>query len=160
MGKFRGMEATLDVDLRDVIDGFNDINRASRNLRPAFRKLSPIMRKDQTEHFRLRVGPDGAWPKKAASTRARNKFLRKGRKPSPSLLGKMRTAFSVDFTRSELTTLSKVDWSLAHQDGLVVGRGVKMPKRTHHYMSAEFLVIADREIEEHVFGPWEKGARR
>lgn len=160
MAAFKGMEARADLDLRDVFDGFRDINRAARNLRPVFRTLAPIMKKDQQEHFRLKVGPDGAWPKKAASTRARNKFLRKGRKPRAALLGIMRTAFSVEFSRSELTAISKIPFSGAHQDGARVGRGVNLPKRTHHYMSSDFLVVADRQISQHVFGAWERGAKR
>lgn len=149
------MEPTLDLDLRDVFDGFEDISRAARNLTPVFQRLVPDMRRDQESHFAEQKGTDAAWPPRAAST-----MKRRGKSARGGLLGKLKSAFRVEFSRVEIAAFEIVEWSGVHQDGGRVGHGAVIPQREHMYMSTTFLNIADERIAKHVFGAWQRGAKR
>ncbi len=156
------LRATADLDLRKLFREYDKMGKRGKNLRPAFRVLVPFMKADQIENFKRQEGPTGKWPPKAASTRAkalgkaRSSAKSKGRRPpkrgSRKLLGKLSKSFVVFFDRDGLIAESKVPWSDVHQKGGTVGRGSKIPARVHHWMSVDFLLIAKREIERHVFG--------
>lgn len=164
-----GINGTADFDFRKLFREYGKVGRRGKNLRPAFAKLAPFMTADQKQNFKRQEGPDGPWPPKAASTRGRQlkrasaSARRKGRKPpkrgSKKLLGKLSTAFTVSFDRRELRAESKVPWSGVHQEGATVGRGSKIPARVHHWMSNEFLAIAEKQITDHVFGKFGRPAR-
>lgn len=149
------MEPKLDLDLRDVFDGFEDMKRAARSLKPVFQRLVPDMRRDQESHFADQKGSESAWPPRADSTRKRRKkSARRG------LLGKLKTAFRVEFSRDEIAAFEIVAWSGIHQEGGTAGHGAVIPQREHMYMSTTFLNIADERIGEHVFGAWQRGAKK
>lgn len=142
--------------------------KAGRNLRPVWSKLKPVMIKDQKEHFRLRLGPDGIWPPRAETTgkrqlrSSRRRAIKKGRKPPKNasrrvLGGKMATAFGVAFNRDALAAKSKIPWSGSHQEGDQIGRGRwDLPKRTHLYLSDKFLALVEERIEQHLLKGWLK----
>ena len=147
-----GLDPGIDIDLRDVFDGFKDIEIQSRDLRQAWKKLEPLMKADQLEHFRLKTGPERGWEARKESTIGRHGKRR--------LLGKLRTGFTIDFDREQIRAVTLAPWSQAHQDGATVGHGTKLPKRVHRYMSQAFLLVADQHISELVFGVWDRKAKR
>lgn len=149
------IDLEVSFDLEDVLDGFNEMSRAGRDLRRAWRELKPVLKVDIREHFRAREGPDGKWPPLAASTKEKRKAARGGRRRRGGLLGKLRTAFTIEFDEKELRAESRVpEWASAHQDGATVGRGAKLPKRTHIWMSNEFIDRAVERLIEHITRRW------
>ena len=149
------MEPTLDLDLREVFGGFDAIKLASKNLSPVFQRLVPDMRRDQESHFAEQQGRDSAGPPRSEATLKRRKKSARG-----GLLGRLKSAFVVEFSRDEIAAFEIVPWSGVHQEGGTVGHGAVIPQREHIYMSTTFLNIADERIAEHVFGAWSRGAKR
>jgi len=101
-----------------------------------------MLKQDQRENFRLREGPDGKWARLSPTTRRKRrkaKNKRRKRRPLQATLGKLKTAFWIDLGRQYLLAVSKVPWAHVHQDGGAVGKGARMPKRTHLYLSHEFI---------------------
>ena len=136
----------VDTDLEDVVEGFNEMTRAGRDLRRAWRDLKPVLKVDLREHFRQREGPDGKWEPRQPRQRNRG---RRRRRRGP-LLGKLRTAFRIVFDRKELRALGQVPWAHIHQDGGTAGKGAQIPQRTHMYMSKEFVDIVVKRILDHI----------
>jgi len=136
----------MDWDLRELDKGFAAMLRAAKNLKPVWRKLEIPMEVDQESHFDARAGSEGKWPAKASATRKRDK--RKGaRSRSKKPLGnRMKSAFEIIIERKEMAAISKVEWAEAHQFGMRVGRGVKLPVREHLYLGERFLRRALPEI--------------
>ncbi len=122
------------VDVRDVDRAIEEMLRAGHNLGPAFRIAKPIMRADQREHASRRMGPDGPWPQRAASSLAK---ARRGRKRTRKPLGKLPTATTYTATSTGLRAVSRVPWSGAHQFGARVGRGAQLPARPFLWISDE-----------------------
>lgn len=152
------LELDVDIDLEDVIEGFDAMSRAGRNLHPVFRPLEPVLKADIRAHFDLREGPDGPWPPLAAATQAkrrqdavrrgkprRTKSGRKSRAVAKPL-NRLKTSFTVRSGRDFLRGKSKVKWSGAHQDGATVGHGAELPARTHMYASDLFMDICVSRI--------------
>jgi phage gpG-like protein len=134
------LEVTFDIDLEDVIDGFDDMKREARDLTSAWREASPDLQKDIREHGRRKEGPDDKWPKLAKSTLKNRKAKRKrGKKPAVAILGKLRRNFTIEWGPKFLRARSRVLWSGVHQEGGVVGHGAVIPARPHIYAGKEFF---------------------
>ncbi len=146
-----GVFGTVDLDLREVENGFKGMIKAGQNFKRVWRKLAPTMKEDQKEHIRLQLGPDGVWPPLAKSTKKRrNKrkiFTRKMAKGD---------ATSVSFSRTELVVASNIEWADVHQSGGVAGKGAKIPERTFIYLSDKFIAIALPKIRDHLLRGWRK----
>ena len=133
-------EVTADIDLEDVIDGFNDMERKARNLTKVWREIAPDMKKDIREHGRKKEGPDAKWEKLAKSTRAKRKARKAaGRKTAVAILGKIRTSFRIEWGPKFIRGRSMIPWSGAHAEGETVGRGSVLPERTPFFVSEAFL---------------------
>jgi hypothetical protein len=119
---------------RAIANGLRKLDKIGRDVRPILRGLRGLVVADQRDHRRKQEGPDGKWPKRAASTIARYKQMRKaGRKPPRGLLGRLPAAFRVRYERATLVLESIVKWSLAHQKGLGV------PEREYYWVSRQLL---------------------
>lgn len=138
-----GVGATVDYDLRDLDEGFADMLKAAKDLRPAFRKLAPDMKRDQLEHGRTQSGPDGKWQPLSKATRAR-------RKKRKIFSARFIKSFTVEIARKEMAAIHKIPWAGAHQFGERVGRGVKLPARVFVYLGDKFIAKALPEMRDHV----------
>lgn len=112
-----------------------------RGLRPIMQVLKAPLKVDQLDHAQHQRGPEGAWPARAAST------MREYAKPSnrrllKKPLGKLSTQVSYKTTSHSAIAESRVAWSLAQQDGAVVGRGSKLPPRPFLWISDQMLELA------------------
>lgn len=143
------MEPVVSIDLEDVFDGFDELSRAGRDLRPVWRELKPVLKADLRMHTE---GPDGPWPPRAKTPRAR-RGRRRRRRRGP-LLGRLKTAFQFEFDHKQLRAVNRIPWSGAHQTGAVVGKGVELPQREFAYASDEFIELMVKRILEHVTRRW------
>lgn len=150
----------FDVDIRDVVHGFDSMKRAARNLRPVWQALEPVAKQDQREHARLQSGPRGPWAPLAASTQESRSSARRAKKAGRTrarrslrgrkVLGRLPSLVAVEFDSQRFLTLSKVPWSGAHQDGAIVGKGARLSAREHVYFSDEFQAVAARLLTAHL----------
>lgn len=104
-----------------------------------FREARGPARFDQNHHDRKEEGPDGHWPALHPSTIARYAKLArsKRRRSKPrKLLGRLPKALISIVTSQSLIVRSRVPWASAHQNGAIVGRGARLPRR-------QFLWISD-----------------
>ncbi len=128
---------------RVITRGIRSLEKLGRDLRPVLRALRKPVLDDQRDHRKKQEGPDGKWPKLAASTRERYKQMRRaGRKAPRGILGRLPTAFRVRYERKSLVVESIVRWSRAHQDG----KGV--PERRYYWISRSLLAAA-RDVVVH-----------
>jgi hypothetical protein len=150
------IQGRVDLDLRDVIDGFEDMRGAAKNLMPVWQRLLPLFRSDVKSNAKSRSDDEGkAWPKHSSATIEKRRSLRrKGRKVPRGILGKLRFGFAFDRDRTQIQARSKVDrfrtgtvGAEIHQDG-----GGRTPKRTFAYVSDRMIDVALDEIVEHVTG--------
>jgi len=144
---------SLRLDLEDVLDGYDAMSRAGRDLTAVWREVTPLVRRDQSEHARLQEGTEGRWPKLAASTVAQRRAAKaRGRKSRPvrNALGKLPRSVVVRYNRQVLKIESKVPWSGVHQDGGSVGRGATVPAREHVYFSAQALDRIVERLAQHI----------
>jgi phage gpG-like protein len=160
------LELRFDLDIEDIVDGFEDMSRAGRNLTPVWSQLEPVLKADIRAHFDLREGPDGPWAPLAASTvakrrqdatrRGKGRRTKSGRKSRAvaNPLNRLRTSFHVRYSRDYLRAVSKVEWSGAHQDGATVGKGAVLPAREHIYGSDQFLDIAESRLMAWIGAAW------
>lgn len=105
-----------------------------------FRRCRPLVRADQRQHAAKQEGPDGAWPPLASSTKERRARMAKlgktsKRKASSRMLGRLPGANRMDINRSRLRDMSRVRWSMIHQEGGIAGHGARIPRRTFKWVS-------------------------
>ncbi len=136
------VSATLDI--RDVENGLDAMERRSHSLGTAFRELKAPLRLDQKDHRKKRQGPSAAWAPAAASTRARRLSSPKHR-PS-KLLGRLPGAVSYKADSTSVTGTSRVLWSGVHQDGGTVGHGSRLPARPFLWISDDMIRIAENTL--------------
>jgi phage gpG-like protein len=160
------LDLDVDLDIEDLIEGFDAMKRKAANLSPVWSQLTPVLKADIRAHFDLREGPDGPWKPLAASTvakrrqdatrRGKGRRTKSGRKSRAVAqpLNRLRTSFVVRHGRDYLQAISKVPWSGAHQDGATVGRGSVLPARPHIYGSEQFLDITRSRILDFVGRAW------
>ncbi len=137
-----------------------------RVVREAMRLCRTALREDQKQHAQEQAGPEGAWPERSHRTIARASRRRRGRTATGRrrshrrpgrLLGRLPTAMDVKATAAGISAESRVDWSLAQQEGATVGRGAILPARPFHWMSEEFLIVADRALLDGLDTAWAGG---
>lgn len=148
------LDASFDIDIRDWETGANAMIRAARNLKPVWRRLEIPMELDQESHFAKQEGPDGKWPKRAASTLDARR--RRGRNKG-KMLGKLKTAFKIAIERKSIEAFSLVEWAESHQFGGTVGRGSRLPRREHLYIGAKFAQLAFDEIGKFLTAKFARG---
>lgn len=73
----------LDLDLRDVEDGFRGISLKSKELRPVFSAVQKDLREDIREHFARTLAEEGPWPGWSRATMDRFLAERKSVGPGP-----------------------------------------------------------------------------
>ncbi len=136
-----------DIDLRDLDRGLEGMRRNGNDVRPVFRALRPVFRKDQQAHFTERRGPFGSWaPRSAASVRRilvgnvtrKGKVKKRAQRRIENQLGRLKTALSATYNAREMVIASKVSWAGIHQFGGVAGRGAHIPARPFLWISDEF----------------------
>jgi phage gpG-like protein len=137
---------TIKMDLRSLDAGIKDAVKNGRNLSPVFRDLLPLMKADQKVHFRSSESPDGSWRARAQST-----VKSHGKRP---ILGKLRSAFTVEFGPKFIRALSKVKWSGVHQEGGTAGYGARIPQRTHLWLSDDFVDLAIDRMNAMIWRAW------
>lgn len=143
------------VDLSDVDRGIAGLVRASKDLTPVFRAARKPLRKDQREHAREAKGPQGSWPPRSPFTLDRLKRKRKSRRGRVRrILGRLPGAIDVRYDSTRIVATSQVAWSAAHQDGAVVGRGSKLPRRRFLYASDKLLKIIRLLMNAHIVKGW------
>jgi phage gpG-like protein len=146
-----------DVDIRDVNRGLRKVAEFGGNPRLILLPLRKPLRADQRAHAKAQEGSGGKWRPRAASTveaiKGRRRAARRARKAgertrkskrsmSPRILGRLPGAIDVKVEGRALVARSKVDWSLAQQDGGRVGR-----RRRTRIPGREFLWISDRMLD-------------
>jgi phage gpG-like protein len=134
------VEPTFELDLEDVLRGYDAMRGAGADLSAAWRDLAPLAEHDQDAIAAAKEGTAGPWPKRARGAR------RRARK----LLGRLPTSVHVKYDKHRFRKESKIPWSGAHQDGSTVGRGATLPQREHVYFTEEFLAAAIARIEQHL----------
>jgi phage gpG-like protein len=160
------------VDLGDFQRGIRAMRRRAALLGPVFRELRPALRRDQTEHARRQEGPQGKWPKRAASTMGRvdarasvrvtrrkdkksgKRVTRRVKQTKP--LGTLPRTVKAKAEADRVYAKSPVPWALAHQLGERVGRGVKLPARPFLWISDKLLRKAGELIEKRLADAWRK----
>ena len=149
------MDASLNIDLDDLVKAEGVIKRRTRNLKKPFSRLSLPMKSDQKANFARREGPEGKWPPLAAETRGRKGHKKSRgktagrtktgkRRKRAATLGLLKQAFVIQFGKQHLIAKSTARFAngttaAIHQDGGIAGHGAKIPARTHLYMSAQFV---------------------
>ena len=124
----------------DVKRGLRGLLRAGQDIGPLLQEARKPLRTDQREHQRRRRGPDGPWPKTAASTVRGRGHTKSGRRRRRRPLGRLPGLLTVRVIgRDTLVARSRVDWAYVHQHGGRVGRGARIPARPFLYFGAEFL---------------------
>lgn len=167
------MRFTVKVDLTQVTHDLASMEAAAAKLRPVWGSLRKPMRDDQSDHARKQAGPEGKWPKNAASTIERRQQAKRGRRRAmkaaktkskfsnarrqfraPKLMGSMpnRTVKVQTLGGDGLQAISKVAWSGVQQDGGRVGRGSRIPARPFLWLSDGFMAKATDAIETHLVG--------
>lgn len=138
------IEATLNWDLEELFEGYDEMSAAGRDLRPVWREVKPLVREDVRDHFKTREGPDDTWPPRDKASRGQRRML----------LGRLRTAWSFEIFPRLLRIVSKVPWSGVHQDGGRAGHGASIPQRVHMYFSEKFLDVLVDRLAEHLVRRW------
>lgn len=147
------------VDDRDVRRGLLGLKRRGKNMRSVFVRLKKPFRDDIRGFQKRRMGPDGAWAPRAASTKERDKGAKtvggkkggkKGkrfrRRRKRDLLGVLPKAVSIKTLNKGFRAEAKVPWASVHHDGGTVGNGAVLPARPFLFFSESFLDLAEREI--------------
>ncbi len=127
----------------------------------AMRELRAPMRTDQKEHAREQRGPDGPWPKRktAAQVAAGDRRRRSRKRPSRRrVLGRLPGAIKISHDRTSVVVSSKVPWSLAHQEGAIVGHGARLPKREFLWISPKLRGIAVALLEQNMVEAFNRGS--
>jgi len=137
------MEPTFELDLEDVLDGYDAMRGAGADLTPVWREVEDLAKHDQAAIGATQEGTDGPWPKRARA---------QGRRRARKLLGRLPTSVHIKYDKHRFRKESKIPWSGAHQDGATVGRGAVLPKREHVYFTDEFLAETIARIEQHIAG--------
>lgn len=142
------VECTVRVD--GIVAALHRLAKLDRTR--VFKELRGPARFDQNHHDRTAEGPDGRWPALAASTLARNKWIRsrkgtkaKARLPgsrrrrpkSRKLLGRLPRALESIVSAHSLAIRSRVrrGLGLVHQAGGRAGRGSRIPRRQYLWIS-------------------------
>lgn len=164
------------VDISSVHEMFRTLEGRSADLRVPFRQIRRDVNQDLLEHFEQKRGPAGGWPDWAASTeekflgwrnnrptgrrahgwgsranvhnrgKKRGQLTLRGAKRRGNVLGKLKSAWRFLIDKASLIAISRVPFSLAHQDGDIVGHGARLPARKHMWLSPEVVVRATRTL--------------
>jgi hypothetical protein len=134
------IELAAQVDLRDVEKGI-DAMANPRAVAKGLRDIKKPLRDDQRDHAKKNEGPDGRWAPRTTKSRKR-------------LLGRLPSAVKVIMTSTSVSVRSSVRWSGAHQDGDVVGHGVRLPPRTFLWVSDGMKTKAADLLRAAVAGEW------
>jgi hypothetical protein len=159
------IETTVKLDLSEFKRAGKRLSYAAKDLRPVWRRTHRVWKEDIREQVKRRTGPEGKFPPLAGATQEKRRKQRASprgkkwkRKMARGLLGKLRFPIVVSYARQRMRAISKIDWSVAHQYGLVVGRGVRLPQRTHVYASGHFLDHVHNLIRRRLKRAWYQGA--
>jgi phage gpG-like protein len=95
----------------------------------------------------LLSGPDGA----KASKSLRGRIERAGGKSSSKILGRLPAANKMQVKSGALTAGSTVDWAHAHNEGLSVGKGAKLPQRTYVTVEEEDMNVLVNLVVDYIF---------
>lgn len=153
-----GAYVSATVDIGDVEQGLEAMQRRAHQLGPAFVEVKAAMKVDQREHREAQSGPEGKWPGRAASTLAAAKHRKK--KLPRKILGKLPTAIAYKALPFAAIGESRVRWSQIHQDGGHVGRGHRalLPARPFLWISDKLLRATESILERVLLAAW-GGAR-
>lgn len=147
-----GAFVSATVNIGDVEQGLDAMERRAHALGPAFAEIKSAMKLDQREHRDDQAGPDGKWSPRAASTIAMAKQRHK-RLPR-RVLGKLPTAVAYKSTALGAVGESRVKWSLSQQDGGRVGRGAVLPARPFLWISDKLLAAAAEIVDRKLAEAW------
>lgn len=155
------IDPVVKLNFDEVKKANGRLSRAAKDLRPVFRPGAKIWRADLREALKAQEGPEGKHPPLSAATlemRRAQKSSPRGkkwkRKLARGMLGKLWAPLVAAYSKERLRVFSKVDWAGAHQTGATVGHGVKLPERTHVYVTAPFLEWVLARINEHIHRAW------
>lgn len=167
------MPAKVTADLKDLRKAHKRMARAAGNLRKVWRKLRTPLRKDQREHMRAQEDSKGGkWKPLSTATRERRiskggragKLTKRGRlkkkvvRDLSKILGqKLVTGARIKIDRREISITSKAGVVAgAHQKGLTVGKGSRLPKREFFYISTELAKKATIMLAKHMADAFNK----
>lgn len=138
---------TARFDMKFVEDSILELERRGTDLRKPFRVIRKEMRLDTRDHAKKKEGPEGKWPARAPSTRAK---VRKGSGRARRLMGRLPSAVEYFAEKRRVVGRSKARrWAHIHMTGGTVANGAKIPPRP-------FLWISDKLIDTAatVLGRW------
>jgi phage gpG-like protein len=162
---------TASVDLTQVMRSLARAAKAGKDLRPVWKAMRPLLKADLADHAQKQQGPDGAWPRRAASStakiigatgglvrlrggrsgpmRMRKRTLRRLSQP---MLGRFRlpNTYQWSMTGQALRATSRVEWSGIHQEGGRAGRGALIKARPFAWASDGLVDAAVVALRTHL----------
>lgn len=142
-----------DQDMRAAL---RRMKRKAGSLGPVLKELRGTLRADLKAHGAQQESPDGKWAPRAAASKSRKPGRTKSgrRRAKRKLLGRLLTAINFNVRGKSLIAMSKVRWSMAHQDGGRVGHGAVLPARPFIFISPTFAAHANQRIRDYVLEEW------
>ena len=112
----------IEIDDRGVLDAFNRLQSAARDLSPAMEAIAGLLESRTAENFANQSGPSGPWP--ALKSQPRNKKRTRAQilVDVGTLKRSITSAFGADFA----TVGTNVVYAAIHQLGGEAGRGRKV----------------------------------
>lgn len=174
------MYTETQIDISDVLRGFDLMRARASDLTLVFRDLKEYLKEDIAEHFREEEGPGGAWAERAESTLERARFSmlnaprRRGRGRAAAVgpmlrqrrtarnrkktLGRFRAvgAYVFKATATSLTMTPRGPWAGVHQYGGIVGHGSKIPARPFLWLSDRVINRFEESLHLHIMSGWLK----
>ena len=147
------LDIAAKVDLGQVEASIRELERRGQDLKPALRIIGKEMRLDTRDHARAKAAPDGKWAPRAAET---IRAARKGSGRARRFMGRLTTAVDYIAQNKQVIGRSKVPWSGAHQEGAIVGKGVKLPARPFLWISENLLEVSSRVLQRFILNGWGK----
>jgi phage gpG-like protein len=151
-----GLYVSATLDIGDVEQGLEAMQRRAHALGAAFAELKGPLRLDQRDHSKRREGPEGAWAPRAASSSAKlrtgrrqrwwSRFRRTKYHRPAKLMGRLSGAVKYTANASGVTGVSRALWSGVHQDGGTVGHGSRIPARPFLWISDDMLTVAGNTL--------------
>jgi hypothetical protein len=168
-----GDDYATEVDLSDVLRGFDLMLARSSNLTSVFQTAKEWLQGEVASHFAEGEGPEGEWPGPAESTQARKEFARGSGFVKRVVKGKLtRTKRKKTWARKPLGRLGQVKsyvfrvgpqgltmqprgaWAAIHQFGGVAGHGAKIPARPFLWFGEDLIERVSGAILAFLFDAW------
>jgi len=139
---------TVELDLRDVLEGMDAMRRRALELREFWEAVKPIAKADLEQHFEDAEGPDGPWEGRAATTKERRPRLRR------KLLGRLKTAWRSVIGEHALVLYPAIFWAGVHDQGGEAGHGARLPARPFAWISDETQDVVRDALGDYIAEAW------